>query len=129
MGVSRFFNNKKEYGYNLIKIFNTKEKDFDLNESLQDVQKQNADEIYCSLADLSTNEIKTIINFADNNLKIVKFLPDNKVNLLKRVKYQYYDYLPVMSFRDIPLEDSFNVFVKRVFDVIFSLVIIFFVLS
>ena len=66
------------------------------------------------MADLNTNEIKTIVNFADNNLKIVKFLPDNKGNFLKRVKYQYYDYLPVMSFREIPLEDSFNVFVKRV---------------
>jgi putative colanic acid biosynthesis UDP-glucose lipid carrier transferase len=124
-----FFNNKKEYGYNLIKIFNTKEKDFDLKDSLEDINKHNADEIYCSMADLNTNEIKTIVNFADNNLKIVKFLPDNKGNFLKRVKYQYYDYLPVMSFREIPLEDSFNVFVKRVFDVVFSLIIIFFILS
>ena len=124
-----FFNNKKEYGYNLIKIFNTKEKDFDLKDSLQDINKHNADEIYCSLSDLNTHDIKTIVNFADNNLKIVKFLPDNKGNLLKRVKYQYYDYLPVMSFREIPLEDSFNVFVKRVFDVIFSVIIIFFILS
>lgn len=124
-----FFNNKKEYGYNLIKIFNTKEKDFDLEDSLQDINKLNADEIYCSLSDLNTHDIKTIVNFADNNLKIVKFLPDNKGNFLKRVKYQYYDYLPVMSFREIPLEDSFNVFVKRVFDVIFSVIIIFFILS
>ena len=124
-----FFNNKKEYGYNLIKIFNTKEKDFDLKDSLQDINKHNADEIYCSLSDLNTHDIKTIVNFADNNLKIVKFLPDNKGNFLKRVKYQYYDYLPVMSFREIPLEDSFNVFVKRVFDVIFSVIIIFFILS
>lgn len=124
-----FFNNKKEYGYNLIESFDTKNKNFDLGASLQIIKKQNVDEIYCSLADLNTSAIKTIINFADNNLKIVKFLPDNKVNLLKQVRYQYYDYLPIMAFREIPLEDHFNVFVKRVFDVVFSLLIIFFILS
>lgn len=124
-----FFNNKKEYGYNLIKSFDTNDMSFDLDASLQIIKKQNIDEIYCSLADLNANEIKNIINFADNNLKIVKFLPDNKVNLLKQVRYQYYDYLPIMAFREIPLEDHFNVFVKRIFDVLFSLVVIFFILS
>ena len=38
----------------------------------------NIDEIYCSVSELNNTELNQFINFADNNLKTLKFLPDNK---------------------------------------------------
>src|SRR5690606_18977744 len=70
-----------------------------------------------------------IIDFADNNLKILKFLPDNKDIHSKKLKYEYYDYIPILSIRNIPLEDSVNQFVKRSFDILFSSLVIVFLLS
>ncbi len=65
------------------------------------------------------------INFADNNLKTLKFLPDNKNIFSKKLKLEYYDYLPILSLRDIPLHNPINAFIKRSFDVLFSFFIIF----
>lgn len=127
--LKEFFVKKREYGYIHVASFDLKDEAFDIDQTFDFLSKNSVDEIYCSLSDLTTTQIKNIVNFADNNLKIVKFLPDNKVSFLKQVKYQYYDYLPVLSFREIPLQDSFNVFIKRLFDIVFSLIIIVFVLS
>ena len=70
-----------------------------------------------------------VIDFADNNLKILKFLPDNKDIYSKKLKYENYDYIPILSFRDIPLQEPVNQIFKRVFDIAFSSAVIIFLLS
>ena len=60
-----------------------------------------------------------------NNLKILKFLPDNKNIYTKKLKFEYYDYLPILSLRDIPLHRPLNALIKRTFDILFSLLMIF----
>jgi len=73
--------------------------------------------------------LEEIIAFADNNLKVVKFIPDNKNIFTKRLKYEYYDYIPILSMRDIPLDNSINYYLKRAFDIIFSGLVIILLLS
>ncbi|CDF81214.1 glycosyltransferase (GTnc), partial [Formosa agariphila KMM 3901] len=125
-----FFKNNPEYGYDLKKVFNLKDKSQEsLEDCLEYIKKNNIDEIYCSITELSNSQIFNIVNFADNNLKILKFLPDNKEIYSKKLKYEYYDFIPILSLRDIPLEESVNHFLKRLFDIVFSLCIIVFVLS
>mgnify|MGYP000244624135 CR=1 FL=1 len=79
--------------------------------------------------ELKNNQLEEIIAFADNNLKVVKFLPDNKNIFTRRLKFEYYDYLPILSLRDIPLDNSINYYLKRAFDIVFSLFVIVFVMS
>src|SRR5690606_18766780 len=86
-------------------------------------------EIYCSISELTNHQLNEISDFADNNLKILKFLPDNKEIYSKKLKYEYYDYIPILSLRNIPLEDSINMVLKRSFDIIFSSFVIVFILS
>ena len=45
------------------------------------------------------------------------------------MKMEYYGYLPILSLRDIPIEDPLNQFVKRMFDIILSLIVIIGLLS
>ena len=45
------------------------------------------------------------------------------------MKYEYYDYIPILSIRAIPLQESLSKFIKRLFDILFSSCIIIFVLS
>ena len=47
----------------------------------------------------------------------------------RRMKMEYYGYLPILSLRDIPIEDPLNQFVKRMFDIILSLIVIIGLLS
>jgi putative colanic acid biosynthesis UDP-glucose lipid carrier transferase len=87
------------------------------------------DELYCSMSDLNQNQINEIVFFADNNLKTLKFIPSEKQILSRNFTFEYYNYIPVISLRNILLDDTLNKVIKRVFDIVFSLIIIAGVLS
>nr|WP_276520180.1 undecaprenyl-phosphate glucose phosphotransferase [Aestuariivivens sediminis] len=117
-----------DYGYNFKHQF-TIEDNTSLKECFNYVIENNIDEIYFSVAELSNKQINSLVDFADNNLRELKFIPDNKDIFSKRLKYEYYDYIPVLSIRAIPLQEPINKFLKRLFDIGFSLFIILFILS
>jgi len=123
------FNTRLEFGYNFKKQFCINDKDFSLEQCFAFITDNNIDEIYSSVAELSNEQINTLIDFADNNLRELKFIPDNKDIYSKKLKYEYYDYIPILTLRNIPLGDSLNQFVKRVFDILFSSAVIIFLLS
>lgn len=130
MALESFFNKNPEYGYIHKRTFSFKDKrEVELTECFDYIKKEDIDEIYCSISELSNHQINEISDFADNNLKILKFLPDNKEIYSKKLKYEYYDYIPILSLRNIPLEDSINMVLKRSFDILFSSLIIIFILS
>ncbi|MBU2949615.1 undecaprenyl-phosphate glucose phosphotransferase [Tamlana agarivorans] len=123
------FKRRADYGYNFIAKFSVNDKSFSLEKCYDYVIENNIDEIYFSVAELSNKQINNLRDFADNNLRELKFIPDNKDIYSKRLKYEYYDYIPVLSIRDIPLQEPVNKFIKRVYDILFSSVIIIGVLS
>lgn len=128
--LRKFFVDKPEYGYQLIKTYDFGSEDaFKIEEAFDFVIKNNIDEIYSSIAELSDEQMSKLIDFADNNLKILKFIPDNKEIYTKRLEYNYYGLLPIISLRRIPMQDPFNQFVKRAFDILLSIFIIVGVLS
>ena len=119
------FNERTEYGYEFRKQFCPRETNFDIHACFLYIVEQNIDEIYCSVSELKNEELSDFIDFADNNLKTLKFLPDNKNIFSKKLKFEYYDYLPILSLRDIPLHNPINALIKRIFDIVFSLIVIF----
>lgn len=130
LALESFFNTNPEYGYLHKRTFNLKEKkENELLKCFQFILEEKIDEIYCSISELSNMDMLKVIDFADNNLKILKFLPDNKDIYSKKLKYENYDYIPILSFRDIPLQDPVNQIFKRLFDIIFASGVIIFILS
>jgi putative colanic acid biosynthesis UDP-glucose lipid carrier transferase len=128
--LEHFFNNNLDYGYHLIQIFNLKtNKKEELEACKNFVVAHKIDEIYASLHSLTNNEIDDLIHFADNSLKTIKFLPDSKNTFLRNLAVEYYDYLPIISLRTIPLDVAVNKRLKRIFDIVFSLVVILGILS
>lgn len=123
------FEDREEYGYEFKKQFCPQEETFNIQDCFDFIIQNKIDEIYCSVSELRNSEIMEFINFSDNNLKTLKFIPDNKNIFAKKLKFEYYDYIPVLSLRDIPLDDSINAFLKRSFDIVFSIVIIIGLLS
>lgn len=125
-----FFNENPDYGYKLEHTFNLNcNKKEELEQCFNFVMENKIDEIYCSLADLSNTDVNKFVDFTDNNLKILKFLPDNKEILARNLTFDYYDYIPIISLRNIPLDETANKVIKRLFDIVFSLIIILGVLS
>ncbi len=126
--LRKYFNDNPDYGYQLVTIFDLKQFQ-NIEEIIKHISENEVDEIYSSIAELNNKELTSLIDFADNNLKILKFLPDNKEIYSKKLDFTYYDFLPILSMRRIPTDEPINLFVKRIFDVIFSLIVIIGVLS
>jgi putative colanic acid biosynthesis UDP-glucose lipid carrier transferase len=129
IALENFFNKSPEYGYSHKKTYDFKNKKQALEECFEYVIGEGVDEIYCSISELTNSQIADIVDFADNNLKILKFIPDSKEIYSKKLRYEYYDYIPILTLRTIPLEDSANTIIKRTFDILFSSFVILFVLS
>ena len=123
------FKERSEFGYNFIKQFSTRSINFNNSDCFDFILNKNVDEIYCSVSELKNKDIIAFIDFADNNLKTLKFIPDNKNIFAKKLKFEYYDYIPILSLRDIPLHSPINAFIKRCFDIVFSGIIILVLLS
>jgi len=127
--LKAFFNENPEFGYQFLRMFCTQKNSKFLEDCFQYIIENSVDEIYCSMAELTQKQINKIVDFADNNLIVLKFLPDTKDIYAKQLKIDYYGYLPILSLRTIPIEEPFNKFVKRCFDIIFSLSVVIIVLS
>jgi|TARA_R110002110_G_scaffold49502_1_gene146881 putative colanic acid biosynthesis UDP-glucose lipid carrier transferase len=128
--LEKFFIDNPEYGYQHQETFDLRGKNgVSIDASFEYILNNEIDEIYSSVAELTDKELLRLTEFSDNNLKILKFLPDNKEIYSKKLDFTYYGYLPILSLRKIPIEEPFNKFIKRFFDIALSLFIIAGVLS
>lgn len=123
------FNSRLDFGYKFKYQFDVQEESFSLVKCFSYIIENDIHEIYFSVAELSNKQINKLIDFADNNLRELKFIPDNKEIFSKKLKYEYYDYIPVLSIRNIPLQEPINKFAKRLFDILLASFVIVFILS
>ncbi len=128
--LRKFFSDNPEYGYQLDKIFSLKgPQKTTIDNCIEYITDNNVDEIYSSVAELNNADLIRLIDYVDNNLKTLKFLPDNKEIYSKKLDFSYYGVLPILSLRKIPMDEPFNQFIKRGFDIILSLFVIIGILS
>ena len=128
--LRKYFNDNPDYGYQLVKTFDLNKKDkISINDVISFISENEIDEIYSSVAEMNNKELLSLIDYADNNLKILKFLPDNKEIYSKKLDFTYYGYLPILSLRSIPIDEPINLFIKRSFDIFFSILVIIGILS
>ena len=128
--LKKFFIAQKELGYENRKTFNFKSpEELDLDECFNFIKSRNVDEVYCSANELSENQIKLLIQFCENNFKILKFISERGGLLSKKLKTDTYGLSTVQSLREMPLSNDYNTFLKRLFDIIFSFLVIILLLS
>ena len=92
-------------------------------------QNNSIDEIYCSNSDLDQDTINKIIAFGDKNFIEVKLVPDSKEVFSKNMFLEYYGFVPILSIRKLPFDNPIVKFSKRLFDILFALLVLIFVLS
>lgn len=132
--LHKFFDKHPEHGYKFLGIFDDDVTNHPaVKGTLKDMEKfvleNNVDEIYCIVSRFSAEQMFNITDFADNNFVRVKMVPGLMEFPYRKFKLDLYDYLPVISVRDIPLDDGFNKFFKRAFDIFFSFLVIVLILS
>ena len=124
-----FFNYNRAYGFKMLQNFDLKNEQISLNEIQNYVLENTIEEVFCSISELNNAEIKQLIDFADNHLVKVKFLPDNKDIFTKKMDFQYYGYTPILALRTLSLDSPINMFLKRLLDVLISVLVVVGVLS
>ncbi len=119
-------------------IFSDSNISFDVNDNISiggfdDLElfalHNNIDEVYYTMPLTYTQKIKSLVNFCDQNMIRFKIVPDFRGFLFKRVNIDFYDDVPVVTLRAEPLTDIKNRLLKRVFDILFSALVIVFVLT
>lgn len=123
------FITRTDLGYRISNSFEGIKEDSCLDEIKGCILNNKIDEIYIQFSLVKDSDYHDLLEFADNNLKTLKYVPSQKQVLTHNLKVDYYDFIPVVPRRVIALDKIYNRFVKRLFDIIFSLFTIVFVLS
>jgi putative colanic acid biosynthesis UDP-glucose lipid carrier transferase len=100
-----------------------------IDECVEYAKRNNIQEIYSTISpekhvrlyDMATTAEKSFIRF--------KFVPDFRLYVNRNTHMEYLAEIPILSLRPEPLEDMGNAIKKRVFDVIFSSLVIILILS
>ena len=133
-----YCNSKDGLGIKLMGIFSDTEISFEFKEGvksgrLEDLEqfalKNGIDEIFYTMPLTHTKKIKDLVDFCDKYMIRFKVVPDFRGFLFKRVNIDFFDDVPVITLREEPLRDFVNRFVKRIFDLLFSFLVILLVLS
>ena len=128
--LEKFLSNTPAYGFLNKKIVCFKDRSkLNLQATFDYITNEEIDEIFCSISELNDEDLTAVVNYADNNLKVVKFIPDRSKVLSKKLQHDYYGIIPILTFRTIPLDDPLSSLLKRLFDIVFSLAVILCILS
>ncbi len=126
--LKELFETRNDYGYRFMGYFSDKKSNPNIKGKLEDLQtfvlENKVDEIYCSLNEITNDQLKDLVDFADENNKAIKFIPDTKEIFSKNLKIEYYEFFPVLSLRKTLLHDPITKAFKRGFDILFSSVVI-----
>lgn len=89
------------------------------------LEKGSIDELYVAVTTTNAGRIKKLINNCERNGVRVKIIPNfQKYTASHSVDINYYSHIPVLSIRKEPLSKLPNRMFKRLFDVIFALVVL-----
>jgi exopolysaccharide biosynthesis polyprenyl glycosylphosphotransferase len=86
-------------------------------------------EIYCCIPYTDNIRIKNLVDFGMSNLIKVKLITDYRGFYSRGVSLERYDNIPVLNVAAIPLDERSNQVLKRIFDIVFSSLVILLFLS
>ena len=126
--LKELFEDRNDYGYRFLGYFSNKKNHPEILGKIEDIKSfvidNEVDEIYCSLNELSNEKLKDLVDFADENKKVIKFIPDSKEIFSKNLRIDYYEMFPVLSLKKTVLHEPSTKIFKRIFDIVFALIVI-----
>jgi len=130
--MRKFFRLHPEFGYRFLGYFDTTAQHREAN-SLDDLDtfcKDNqVQEIFCCLPYVDNAKVKHIVDYGLSNLIKVKLITDYRGFFSRGVHLETYDNIPVLNVAAVPLDEQYNLVIKRIFDIVFSSFVIVFFLS
>jgi len=133
--IIKIFNSKANLGYKFLGFFSDrsyKNSHYlgEINQFYKFIEDNIVDELYCSLSNLSEKKLKEIKKFTTEKGISLKLIPSSTELYSKDQSIEFYDdTLLVLNVKKLPFEFTENFYIKRIFDVCFSLFVCLFILS
>ena len=127
----RLFERKTNLGYQFLGFFAKKQyqnKKYlgNFKSSFEFIDKNEVDEVYCSIGSLTKEEIKEMNKFCLSLEVDMKLIPEGNEFYSKAQKIEYYDdSLAVLDIKKLPFNSHENFYLKRIFDIFLSLLVCF----
>ncbi|WP_316771024.1 undecaprenyl-phosphate glucose phosphotransferase [Pedobacter frigiditerrae] len=101
-----------------------------VSEKLNEAVNHGVKEVYVAVAPQRMSDVKALVAEADKQCIRLKFIPDLGASMGSPFTISYMGgEFPIITLRHEPLEEMGNRFKKRAFDIVFSSLVIFFILS
>lgn len=84
------------------------------------LQEHPTEQVYCCLPATRSSEILPVINYCENHFIRFYSVPDIRNYLHRRMHFEMFGSVPVLSIRQEPLSQLENQVLKRAFDLVFS---------
>lgn len=128
-----FFRGHPEFGYNFNGYFDNTHTSSKIigriTESFGYIKANKIEDVYCCIPYLDSGDIKKMIDFGDENFIKIKLIADYSAFSSKSLELQRYDHIPILNITNVPLDSWENRFLKRTFDIIFSILVLVLIFS
>lgn len=129
-----FFESHPEYGVHILGFFTDKNNEKVRSLGVYDdvipyCQSHHIKEVICSADKLSKENLNNILEYCENNLISIKVIPDSAGFMGRNLVTTFVEHMPLLALRKNPFDEATNQFIKRGFDIVFSLFVIVFILS
>lgn len=121
--VSGYFDDNKKFSGNGLPVLGG------ISKSVTYAIKNNVSEIYSTISPEENSLIYELAQEAESNFIRFKFVPDFKMFINRKVHIDFARNIPILSLRTEPLENLDSQIKKRCFDIVFSVLVIFCLLS
>jgi putative colanic acid biosynthesis UDP-glucose lipid carrier transferase len=101
----------------------------DLKDCVPYAKSNNIREIYSTLSPEQFPYLYTLAYEAEQHFIHFRFVPDFKMFVNRQIYVDYFHNMPIISLRSEPLDDIANRIRKRIFDLVFSSIVVVFILS
>ncbi|MFT4753500.1 MAG: putative colanic acid biosynthesis UDP-glucose lipid carrier transferase [Salibacteraceae bacterium] len=125
--LSKTFKEGNDLGYRLKSVMS--HSDYSLEDFKKISIAEEVNEVFISAGTFDNKEFNQIVDFADNNLIKIRIVPNFSGFFASNLKLDYVGFQPVLVHREIALDDIINSSIKRVFDIVFSSLVILGLLS
>lgn len=132
--MEKLFHDKNDLGYRFYGFFS--DKAFRSKKYLGTVKKgfnyileNKIDEVYCDATQINQNQLIEIQKFVDKNELELRIIPESKAIYSKDLVLEYFGTVPILKPKVLPFERIETHLLKRIFDIVFSTIVIVFVLS
>jgi putative colanic acid biosynthesis UDP-glucose lipid carrier transferase len=120
------------YGFNIVGFFddNTVLKDVlpnylgTISQIESFAENNDIDEIYCTIPGTNSEKISELLNFAEKNMIRFYIIPEFYRDIKKSMILEVMESVPLLTIRTEPLQSTYNRFLKRCFDLAFSVAVL-----